>query len=229
VVDAIAGFFKPIIDTVNTVLGGIEKALQFVSGEKRVGNYLVDKNNKIIGEYITKNGVETLVRKYASGTSGAAPGWALVGERGPELVFFNGGETVIPNHEIGKYAEGTGGGSMPGLGEILRAIGEVAEEFWGLIESVSSLRQILDPITTILKAALQVIQPMLDTILTPIVGILQILGQTIGQMLLRFCRRLLRLSNSLAMRLCGSITMSSCQLGILYTRFSQRFGMQSPL
>ncbi len=187
-VDAIAGFFKPIIDTVNTVLGGIEKALQFVNGEKRVGNYLVDKNNKIIGEYIIKNGVETLVRnQYASGTSGAAPGWALVGERGPELVFFNGGETVIPNHEIGKYAEGTGGVfgvSVPWLGDVFEAIGGVVEEFLGLIKTVSSLKQILDPVTTILQAAFQVIQPMLDTILTPIVGILQILGQTIGQMLI---------------------------------------------
>jgi phage-related protein len=185
-VDAIAGFFKPIIDMVNTVLGGIEKALQFVSGEKRVGNYLVDKNNKIIGEYITKNGVETLVR-YASGTSGAAPGWALVGERGPELVFFNGGETVIPNHELRGYAEGTGGVfgvSVPWLGDVFEAIGGVVEKFWGLISVISSLEMVLNPVTTILQAALQVIQPMLDTILTPIVGILQILGQTIGQLLL---------------------------------------------
>jgi SLT domain-containing protein len=32
---------------------------------------------------------------YAKGTDGAAPGWAWVGEQGPELVKFKGGETVL--------------------------------------------------------------------------------------------------------------------------------------
>lgn len=45
----------------------------------------------------------------ASGTSGAAPGWAWVGEVGPELVRFRGGESVIPNHVARGYAAGTGG------------------------------------------------------------------------------------------------------------------------
>lgn len=34
--------------------------------------------------------------RYASGTSAAASGYALVGEDGPEIVLFRGGETVIP-------------------------------------------------------------------------------------------------------------------------------------
>lgn len=34
---------------------------------------------------------------YAGGTSGAARGWHWVGERGPELVNFAGGETVLSN------------------------------------------------------------------------------------------------------------------------------------
>jgi SLT domain-containing protein len=33
---------------------------------------------------------------YASGTLSAQPGWAWVGERGPELMRFRGGEQVIP-------------------------------------------------------------------------------------------------------------------------------------
>jgi SLT domain-containing protein len=33
---------------------------------------------------------------YALGTNSAAPGWAWVGERGPELVRFRGGESVTP-------------------------------------------------------------------------------------------------------------------------------------
>lgn len=33
---------------------------------------------------------------YASGTSNAPPGWAWVGEEGPELIRMRGGETVLP-------------------------------------------------------------------------------------------------------------------------------------
>lgn len=38
-------------------------------------------------------------RGYASGTNSAAPGVALVGEQGPELVMFHGGERVLPAAE----------------------------------------------------------------------------------------------------------------------------------
>jgi hypothetical protein len=45
---------------------------------------------------------------FAKGTSGAAPGWGWVGEEGPELVKFSGGEKVIPSHVATGYAGGTG-------------------------------------------------------------------------------------------------------------------------
>jgi hypothetical protein len=38
---------------------------------------------------------------FADGTDSAPPGYAWVGERGPEIVKFRGGEQVIPNHNIG--------------------------------------------------------------------------------------------------------------------------------
>ncbi|OMQ42077.1 phage tail length tape measure family protein [Ensifer sp. 1H6] len=40
------------------------------------------------------------LRGYASGTSSARPGVAWVGEKGPELVRFRGGEEVVPNHRL---------------------------------------------------------------------------------------------------------------------------------
>jgi hypothetical protein len=50
---------------------------------------------------------------YASGTTGARPGWAWVGEKGPELAYMRGGEKVIPHQQsvaIARgYANGTGG------------------------------------------------------------------------------------------------------------------------
>lgn len=38
---------------------------------------------------------------YARGTNSAAPGYAVVGERGPELVKMHGGEQVIPHYATG--------------------------------------------------------------------------------------------------------------------------------
>lgn len=38
-------------------------------------------------------------RGYATGTESAAPGFAMVGENGPELVFFQGGEQVLNARE----------------------------------------------------------------------------------------------------------------------------------
>ncbi|WP_105436421.1 hypothetical protein [Neorhizobium tomejilense] len=46
---------------------------------------------------------------YAAGTPAARPGVAWVGEKGPELVRFKGGEEVIPNHRIMTAANQNGG------------------------------------------------------------------------------------------------------------------------
>jgi hypothetical protein len=48
---------------------------------------------------------------YASGTMGAQRGWAWVGERGPELAYFHGGEKVL-SHEQSIAAMK----SVPGVG-----------------------------------------------------------------------------------------------------------------
>ena len=39
---------------------------------------------------------------YAMGTDSATPGWHLVGENGPEIVYFGGGETVYNASETAK-------------------------------------------------------------------------------------------------------------------------------
>ncbi|WP_435270930.1 transglycosylase SLT domain-containing protein [Streptomyces sp. 1222.5] len=60
---------------------------------------------------------------YATGTTGATKGWAWVGEEGPELVNFGGGETVL-NHQdsmlatvkvLKGYATGTGSKRTTGV------------------------------------------------------------------------------------------------------------------
>ena len=49
----------------------------------------------------TDNGI----RAYASGTKNAERGFAVVGEEGPELMWMNGGETVLSAHETAALAE----------------------------------------------------------------------------------------------------------------------------
>lgn len=48
---------------------------------------------------LPKNGFAPIAslhgRGYATGTESAEPGFALVGEKGPELIYFNGGEKVV--------------------------------------------------------------------------------------------------------------------------------------
>lgn len=46
---------------------------------------------------------------YASGTSSARPGWAVVGERGPELMKLRGGEQIRPASVIPRGGAGSGG------------------------------------------------------------------------------------------------------------------------
>lgn len=78
------------------------------------------------------------VPRHADGTNSAKKGYAIVGEAGPEVVYhrknkfgkfvglngpevvnMEGGETVIPNHKIARYEQGT-----PLTGENLRALRE---------------------------------------------------------------------------------------------------------
>jgi Phage tail lysozyme len=57
------------------------------------------------GAYI--QGESGHIQAYATGTRGAAAGWGVVGENGPELVKFSGGEHVLP--VVPGYAGGTPG------------------------------------------------------------------------------------------------------------------------
>lgn len=51
------------------------------------------------------NGTAGSIPGYAVGTQSAAPGFALVGENGPELVYFNGGEQVMTAEETAAMRE----------------------------------------------------------------------------------------------------------------------------
>lgn len=70
---------------------------------------------------------------YASGTSSAKSGLALVGEKGPELVRFSGGEQVIPNHRL---ASALSAPSLPDLKSVGGGVGSrVAVTFSPVIDA----------------------------------------------------------------------------------------------
>ncbi|PSS59847.1 phage tail tape-measure protein [Ensifer sp. NM-2] len=83
------------------------------------------------------------LRGYASGTSSARPGVAWVGEKGPELVRFKGGEQVIPNHRVHSAANtNVSPSSTPTTQSqptqvVLRVIGEEGPMFRPTIRSES--------------------------------------------------------------------------------------------
>ena len=52
--------------------------------------------------------VDISVPGHAAGTDDAERGWALVGEEGPELMWFNGGEQVLNNRETEELLKNNG-------------------------------------------------------------------------------------------------------------------------
>lgn len=82
-------------------------------------------------------------RGYATGTESAQPGWAWVGENGPELMFFNGGEKVLNAAQSSALqAEpvvsaipaasaadaGNGGGGSPSINLVVQVQGNATTE-----------------------------------------------------------------------------------------------------
>lgn len=78
-----------------------------------------------IGDQDDRRG--SIIGGYASGTWSARPGLAWVGEQGPELVAFRGGETVIP-HDASRALAAVLGLSSPSAGTTVspyRGVGAV--------------------------------------------------------------------------------------------------------
>ena len=52
------------------------------------------------------SGNGSTVTGYATGTTYAEPGVHIVGEEGPEAIYFNGGETVLDANDTRQYLAG---------------------------------------------------------------------------------------------------------------------------
>ncbi|MDU4255582.1 hypothetical protein [Pseudomonas sp.] len=104
-------------------------------------------------------GAPQAIPAHANGTNSAAPGLALVGERGPELVTFNGGERVFTNSAtqnlisrlqglsmpdavtpgVSAAAAQSEGGAMPNLGRLELGLNGETVPLYGTQQSLDQL------------------------------------------------------------------------------------------
>jgi len=101
-----------------------------------------------------------------------------------EAALDKGAKAAGPSPSMGTMAIGDRGEGGTGIFTRLAiAIQPLLQGFMGLIQPLASMQMILNPLTTIFNAMMTVLQPMIDTLLTPLIGILTILGQTLGHIL----------------------------------------------
>lgn len=85
---------QSFIDGANDMLPAVQRAY---------GNIASAASSALTTSYYRQYYSYRNERGYASGTDNASPGWHMVGEHGPELAFFRGGETVWNNAETRDY------------------------------------------------------------------------------------------------------------------------------
>jgi hypothetical protein len=105
-------------------------------------------------------GIGKIFGFYASGTASARAGYAVVGEEGPEIVRFGGGEKVIPNHRLGTSFSGSSANNNSAQ-PVQVTVGVSVDETGGLqayVKSVSS-DTVKAAAPTIVSAANQQVVP----------------------------------------------------------------------
>ena len=126
--NAVKGIFTGLWDNIKNVFSGawdLGKSVVSAIGDgiKGVASGAVDLA-KDAGKVLKKGAGKVLkkVKFWATGTESAPPGFAVVGENGPELVQMNGGERIYPAGEtssilssiMGGLQSFMGGGSLGG-------------------------------------------------------------------------------------------------------------------
>lgn len=99
-INGIKGFFTGLADNVKSVFESIGNGIKWaINGIIDVVNNAINGINYVVGW----TGIKIPnIPRLAKGTDNAKKGLTLVGEAGPELVRFNGGEQVLNNRNTNK-------------------------------------------------------------------------------------------------------------------------------
>lgn len=96
--------------------------------------------------------------------------------------FFSLAGTAITN--VGSMISDAFGAFGKKIMSILNGMaGPIVSALLPLIQSSQALQQVLSPISTIMSAMIEVLSPILDELLMPLVGILKVIGVTLGKVL----------------------------------------------
>ncbi len=151
-----------IADSAQSLFGGI-----FTGMSDDIGFFFSAMINKI-----SDTGFGKFIGKAGSFVGGVAES---VGS------FFSSIASKIANFEIGGSTVGDRvGGAFAAIAPLL---GKLGSGLASSISSLSSVQAILDPIGTILSGAMSVLEPLINKALAPLLGILTIVGKTIGTVL----------------------------------------------
>ena len=131
-------------------------------------------------------------RQEASGGGPILGGYSDL--RGGAASFASGKTGADMSH-----LQGPSGQSFDWLTTLGQAIMPVVNGFLGMITPLASVQAILNPLQTIFSAMMDVLGPLINTILAPIVGILRVIGTTIGAVLAPILSALAPIINAIAM------------------------------
>ena len=108
-INGIKGFFEGLATKVSEVFGKIGDGIKWaINGVIGLVNNVINGINSVVGW----TGIKLKEIGYlAKGTNNAQKGMYLVGEAGPELVQFNGGERVLNNRNTNKALSEMGSNS----------------------------------------------------------------------------------------------------------------------
>lgn len=115
IVNQVVGFFQGLPGRIGSALSGVGNALTApfsagFNGIKNLWNNTVGKIKFTVPDWVPGiGGKGWSFPQFANGVQNFSGGWAIVGERGPELVNLPAGSDVIPNGQFGGGGLNIGG------------------------------------------------------------------------------------------------------------------------
>jgi hypothetical protein len=168
------------LDRVNTTdASGIMGMAADPEAERRLRAAL-GAAQRIVQEYELaksgKTGLETdpIATVTLPGTGSGGTGSAGSGA-GVPAPFQGGAEWADPNVRVYDFPAAPAAAAGPSfLDEVL---GDVSEQFMGLLGSLGPIMDIMDPIGVVLESMFEVLGPLIEEALAPLLGILKIFGK----------------------------------------------------